>query len=245
MSFEHTKWIEKSNSDKSLVHCYARFRAMQVGQYLLAREVEFITQSLGDKYTQNWLIDAGCGNGEISLQLLAQGYQVLGVDNDLLALAAFRQRSCEVPLIQCDCLYLPFEDSSLDCIIAIHCFDHLDRLQFLCECMRVLSQGGLLIFDALNRHSYKLSLKRLLHMNSIKSRPEFLEKYINVFSCREVQRALAGAGFDIQSVSGYGWIPFSVDSESRLVNQAAWIEQLLRLDRFPNVSPRILVAAQK
>jgi SAM-dependent methyltransferase len=220
-------------------------RDMHVGHYLLQREVGFIRQSLGDTARARRLIDLGCGNGGVTLPLHEEGFPAMGLDIDRIALAAFRQRSHDVPLVQGDCLCLPFASSSLGCIVAIHCLDHVDRVQFLHECRRVLGQGGLLIFDALNRHSYKLPLKRLRHRDSIRSQPGFLDKYVDVFSWREVQQALARAGFEVQAVSGYGWIPFAVDSRSKLVNAAAWLERLLRLDRLPSASPRVLVAAWK
>jgi ubiquinone/menaquinone biosynthesis C-methylase UbiE len=201
-------------------------------------------QALGDTIQWNKTIDLGCGNGCVTLALHEEGLPVMGLDIDGLALVAFRQRSNDVPLVQGDCLYLPFAENSLDCIISIHCFDHLDRVHFLYECRRVLRQGGLMIFDALNRHSYKMPLKRLRNRAIIRSHSGFLDRYVNVLSWRELQQALTGAGFKIQSVSGYGWIPFTVDSDNSLVNAAAWIEQFLRFDRFPSVSPRILVAAR-
>jgi len=55
-----------------------------------------------------------------------------------------------------------------------------------------LRSGGLLIFDLLNRHSYKLAMKRLSYRNNARFRPDFRDKYVNVFSWNEVQQALAG-----------------------------------------------------
>jgi ubiquinone/menaquinone biosynthesis C-methylase UbiE len=209
--------------------CLHKDRDTNAKRYLLRREVGFISRLLIGTDGPRKLIDVGCGSGCVALPLHDMGFQVSGLDLNRLALTAFRQESKDVPPVQGDCLCLPFSSSSLDCIVVIHCFDHLDRVQFLHDCRRVLGQGGLLIFDALN----------------IRSHPGFLDRYVNVFSYREVQQALAGAGFDIQAVSGYGWIPFGVNSESKLANLAARVEQVLRLDLFPSVSPRVLVAARK
>jgi ubiquinone/menaquinone biosynthesis C-methylase UbiE len=216
-----------------------------LGSYLLQGEIEFIGRSLKDTALSGTLLDLCCGGGDVSLLLYRPGLRIVGLDVNRLPLAAFRQRSHDVPLVQGDCLCLPFASSSLGCIAAIHCFDHLDRVQFLHECRRLLGPAGLLIFDSLNRHSYKLALKRLRRRTSIRSRSGPLDKYVDVFSWNEVLQAIAAAGFDVQAASGYGWIPFGVNSESKLVNPAAWVEQVLRLDRFPSVSPRVLVAARK
>jgi len=181
----------------------------------------------------------------VTLPLHDMGFQLLGLDLNRLALTVFRQRSKDVPLVQGDALRLPISSDSVGCVVATHCFDHLDRAQFLRECHRVLCNDGLLIFDALNRHSYKLTLKRLGRLLGppFTGRPS--DKWIDVFSSREVLRLIALAGFDLQAASGYGWIPFSVDSDSRLVNAAASVERTLRLDRLPHVSPRILMAVRK
>ena len=60
--------------------------------------------------------------------------------------------------MQGNVLQLPFGDERL---VAIHCLDLVDRVEFLQECSRVMGCRGLLIVDALNRHSYGLILKRL------------------------------------------------------------------------------------
>jgi SAM-dependent methyltransferase len=220
-------------------------RDATMGRYLLRHEVEFITQFLGDTIRSHRLLDICCGSGCATQPLHDTGLQVVGLDIDPMALTIFRQLSNRVPLVQGDALRVPIADGGLDCVVAIHCFDHLDRVGFLEECSRILRCGGLLIFDSLNRHSYKLALKPLRYRASIRSHPGFLDKYVNVFSWDEVLRAITGVGFDVQAVSGYGWIPFTVSSKNWLVNAAARVEQVLRLDRFPSISPRVLVAARK
>jgi hypothetical protein len=109
----------------------------------------------------------------------------------------------------------------------------------------VLRGGGLLIFDALNRHSYKLIMKKL--GRSI--RPQFSgrlsDKWIDVFSFREILQIVGQTRLHLQAAIGYGWPPFAVNSDSKLVNAAASVERVLRLDRFPHVSPRIVMAARK
>lgn len=71
------------------------------------------------------------------------------------------------------------------------------------------------------------------------------DKWIDVFSCGEVLQLIGLTGFDPQAASGYGWPPFPVSSNSRLVNPAAWVERVLRLERFPRISPRFLMTVRK
>jgi SAM-dependent methyltransferase len=148
-------------------------------------------------------------------------------------------------LIASNALHMPFRDESRSVIIAIHCFDHLDRTRFLRECSRVLRVGGLLLFDFLNRHSYKVMLKKLLRRLRFSSAPGFEDKWLNVWSYSEALQAIDGAGCTVHRAMGYGWIPFSVDSESKLVPRTGRAERALRLGGWPNVSPRVLVAARK
>ena len=225
--------------------CLHEDRGTNAGRYLLQREVGFIGHLLGGSDRRRKLIDVGCGSGCVTLPLHDMGFQVFGLDLNRLALTVFRQGATDVPLVQGDALRLPISSGSVGCVVAIHGFDHLDRAQFLRECHRVLCNDGLLIFDALNRHSYKLALKRLGRLLGplFPGRPS--DKWIDVFSCREVAQLIALSGFDLQAASGYGWIPFSVGSDSRLVDAIASVERILRLDRLPHVSPRVLMAVRK
>lgn len=225
--------------------CLHEDRDTSAGRYLLQREVEFISHLLGGIDRRGKLIDVGCGSGCVTLPLHDMGFQVFGLDLNRLALTVFRQAAMDVPLVQGDTLRLPIASGSVGYVVATHCFDHLDRAQFLRECHRVLCNDGLLIFDALNRHSYKLALKRLGRFLGPLLAGRRSDKWIDVFSCREVLQLIALAGFDLQAASGYGWIPFPVDSNSRLVNATASVELILQLDRLPRVSPRILMAVRK
>jgi ubiquinone/menaquinone biosynthesis C-methylase UbiE len=212
---------------------------------LLRQEVEFANRALKHAVKRGMLLDLCCGTGEVSPMLQTPGFRSVGLDINLLALAAFRQHSQDVPLVQGDALQLPFGDGNLDAIVAIHCFDLVDRVGFLQECNRVLYRQGLLIFDALNRHSYKLILKRLGLLLGPQFAKRLDKKWIKVFSYREVLQLVDLAGFDLQATRGYGWPPFSVSSNSRLVNASVGVERALRLYRFPRVSPRIIVAVRK
>ena len=71
------------------------------------------------------------------------------------------------------------------------------------------------------------------------------DKWLNILSCGEILDEIAGYGFVTEAVSGYGWIPFTRQSNSPWVGVMARIEQALRLDRWYSTSPRILVAARK
>ncbi|MFL5733502.1 MAG: class I SAM-dependent methyltransferase [Chloroflexia bacterium] len=212
------------------------YRDTAVGRYLFQHEYAFAERFLHAEGEPRRLLDVCCGSGRMSLPLRATGLNVVGVDINPVALAAFRQRSDEIPLVMASGLSLPFADASFDCVIAMQCFEYLEHRRFLFELNRVLRNGGLLVFDALNRHSYKLVkayVGRALDLPSAN------------LSCREILSATAGSGFNIQAVSGYNWIPFTRESNSGLVRLADQVERKLRLGRYYSISPKILVAATK
>ena len=212
---------------------------------LLMREVEFVNKALENSSKPSTMLDLCCGVGEVSLMLQTRGFRTLGLDMNLLALTAFQQILQGEPLIQGDALHLPFGNGSLDIIVALHCFDLLDRVRFLQDCSRVLRSGGVLIFDALNSHSYKLILKRLQRY-LIPLFPDTLnDKWINVFSFQDVLQIVSRVGLSLDSAFGYGWAPFSVNSNNKLVNAVDTVERILQLDHYPHISPRFVVVTRK
>jgi SAM-dependent methyltransferase len=214
-----------------------QYRDTAVGRYLFAREHAFIGRVLGRGTPPRRLLDVGCGSGRLTLPLREAGHEVVAVDLSPVALAAFRRRSATAPAVRGDAQCLPFADGSFDAVIAIQSFDYVDHVRFFQECGRVLRGDGLLVFDALNRRSYKWLLKNRV------GRPLALPS-ANL-DCREVLGATARHGFHVESVRGYNWVPFTRHSNSRWVAVAAMAESALRLDRPYWVSPKILVAARK
>jgi SAM-dependent methyltransferase len=235
----------KCTQTQSLSGCGHEYRDTMLGRYLLRREVGFMSRFVGEEIQPITLVDIGCGSGYVTLALNNMGLQVVGLDINPRALAVLQQRSQNVSLIQGDVLCLPFANGSLECVVVTHCFDDLDRILFLQECNRVLDTGGLLIFDALNRHSYKWVLKRLWRCLGIRVSGGPSDKWMKILSCSEVLAATVVAGFDIQAASGYNWLPFTQGSDSVLVNVIALMEQRLRLDRYPKISPRVLIVARR
>lgn len=214
-----------------------RFRDNTMGRYQFRREYAFIHGSRDILPPPRRVLDIASGSGRIALPLRAAGYDVVATDLERTAMAAFQRHSATLPFVLTDAQRLPFLNSSFDMIVAIQCFEFLVHGQFLQECRRVLRSGGMLVFDAINRHSYKWLIKgqmgRALHLPSAN------------LSWPELERALTGASFDIQRVRGYNWVPFIRESDSGLVWATAFLEEMLRLDRFPAISPKILVAARK
>jgi SAM-dependent methyltransferase len=227
-----------ANLDSVPSFFWDRYRDTTVGRYLTQRELAFIRHSLGTATQPRRLLDIACGSGRITSRLHDAGLNVVGVDYDTVALDAFRQRSKAVPLVMGDGQRLPFAAGSFDCVVAVQCFIYFDPCRFLHECNRVLCDGGLLIFQSLNRRNYKRALKRLLGRD---------ERYglSDNLSFHEVLQTIADHSFEIHRISGYNWVPFDRYSNTALVGVAAQLEQILRLDRLYSLSPWTLIAARK
>ena len=214
-----------------------RYRDTTLGRYLFEREHRFIRRALGWSRRPGRLLDLGSGSGRLTLPLRGAGYDVVGLDLSPVALAAFRRRSQVVPLVRADAGRLPFVDDSFDGVIAIQSLDYVEHRGFMRECSRVLRPGGLLVFDALNRRSYKWHLKNRVGRQLVLPSADL--------DYRQVLRAAVDHGFEVRAISGYNWVPFTRQSDSNLVRAAAFVESALRLDRYYQISPKILVAARR
>ncbi len=107
-------------------------------------------------------VDCGCGTGEITCLLAAEGWTITGVDIscDMLRLAQqkARSRGLKIPFIQGDMqsflLHRPV-DVVLACCDGVNYLDSLEcASQFFSAANRALQPGGLLLFDISS--TYKL-----------------------------------------------------------------------------------------
>lgn len=90
------------------------------------------------------IVDLACGSGRLS------NFATIGVDASSAMLEIARKKNPSTSFYLADAEKLPFEDSSVDCILTFHFFMHLDEVKvsrILDECWRVLKPGGRLIFD--------------------------------------------------------------------------------------------------
>ena len=221
-----------------------RFRNIAVGRYLLQREHEFIERSLTKRAQKpGRILELACCTGRVSERLRAGGHQVIGVDLDPVVLALYHNRSKHTPLFRGDLLELPFEKGSFDCILAIQCISYFNPNDFFQECNRVLSPGGLLVLQAVNRRNYKRVIKQVIRARSNGFRPA------DTIHTEEWIQTLEAHRFVIQEIRGYNWMPFMPEnarlSDSKLVDVAARVETALELHRFPSVSRWLLIAARK
>lgn len=101
-----------------------------------------VTKFLGSLEEGTLLLDVGCGNGKY----LGEDRNIykMGCDHSFGLADICRKRGFEV--LQCDCLYLPYRDDSVDVAISIAVIHHLStrerRRRAISEMVRVLRPTG-------------------------------------------------------------------------------------------------------
>jgi len=103
------------------------------------------------------VLDAGCGTGYGSAELVQCAAEVTGVD---ISSEAIEYASAHYPLdnlrfIESSCAEVPFPPETFDLVVAFEVIEHLaDYRSFLDECARVLTREGLLIVSSPNKRYY-------------------------------------------------------------------------------------------
>jgi SAM-dependent methyltransferase len=94
------------------------------------------------------VLDLGCGEGRLSRDLKALGYDVVGVDRSPTLVAAAREADPSLEVHQADACALPFAAGTFDLVIAFMSLQDLDDLPgAVREAARVLADGGRLCFS--------------------------------------------------------------------------------------------------
>lgn len=214
-------------------------RDTTMGRYLFEKEYAFIQEQLQTvpREMTSPILEVACGSGHIAMPLHRAGYDIIGMDLDPEALTVFRQDTQAIPLFRGNAEHLPFPDKSVGVIIAIQCFEYFQCSVFLKECSRILKDGGLLIFDAINRNSYKWIMKNMYG--------RYLDLPSANMSCRAILDVGQENNFEVQKVIGYNWMPFKRESNTRLVHPVATVERTLRLKNYYLISPKFLASLRK
>jgi SAM-dependent methyltransferase len=100
-----------------------------------------------------WILDVGCGTGIFTLDLLAAGSQVTGLELSLPMLQRAGKKAAGRPfhMVMGDMRGLPFADSSFDKTVSVTAIEFLeDARNGVAELLRVTKPGGLVVVASLN-----------------------------------------------------------------------------------------------
>jgi SAM-dependent methyltransferase len=106
-------------------------------------EEQIIPLAVSELQGYKKILDVGCGDGQISRALVAQGSDVLGVDPTDRHIKIAEERGGGATYMLGSATSLPVEDGSQDAVVACLVFEHIDELEpAIAEVARVLAPGG-------------------------------------------------------------------------------------------------------
>jgi len=143
-----TSYYSERLSGERLQRCY-ELAPPGVQQYLES-EIRHLLERIGP---DDAVLELGCGYGRVSVHLAKRAKRVVGVDvsEESLTLAralAGPDTRCEFLLM--DALHMSFPDGSFDVVACIQngiCAFGVSQSALLCEALRVVRPGGLLVFS--------------------------------------------------------------------------------------------------
>jgi 2-polyprenyl-3-methyl-5-hydroxy-6-metoxy-1,4-benzoquinol methylase len=162
------------------------------------------------------ILDAPCGDGEVSIELAKLGFEISGVDmvDELLpeARAALDGRFRLADITR----QLPWPDASFDLILCIEGIEHLeDAFSFIREMHRLVKPGGILIVTTPNVISLR-SRMRFFSSGFYNCDPRPLDEsarhplhHIGLRTFPELRYLLHVSGFQLVDVAGTHTKPIS------------------------------------
>ena len=144
-------------------------------------------------YQGKQVLDVGCGAGTDLVRFARGGATVTGVDLAASAIALakqnFAQQGLAADLREADGEHLPFADGSFDFVFAHGVVQYTASDQALvAECRRVLTPGGVALFQVYNRVSWLNALSKVMKVPLEHEDAPVLKRY----SASEFRRLLGG-----------------------------------------------------
>ncbi len=152
-------------NDSGLTNSYARWRSSRLGQITDALERQLLF-ALIDPVAGKTVLDVGCGDGELALEMVRRGAIVTALDADPAMIATARRRTELTPtpmqLIEGQVENLPFGEGTFDFVVAVTvlCFVR-DARRAIAEMARVLKPNGRLVVGELGRWNVWAGYRRL------------------------------------------------------------------------------------
>ena len=188
------------------VERYRAWRASALGRTTEAIEHRLLGALLGD-VAGRAILDAGCGDGMLALELARLGADVAGVDADGEMIAAAQEAAraagvkarFDVGRIEA----LPFSDASFDAVVAVTVLCLVaDPARALAELARVLKPGEILMLGELGRWSLWAAWRRLRGLFGAQP-----WRRSHFFAPADLRGLAAGAGLRVEKISGAVYYP--------------------------------------
>ena len=131
---------------------YDRWFTTPIGSLVRKYETELILNLLSPKQGEI-ILDAGCGTGMFTLDILSSGSKVIGLDLSLPMLKRAEKKLKGYPfqIVLADMLHLPFPESSFDKVVSVTALEFVeDGKAAVGELFRVTKKGGRVVLATLN-----------------------------------------------------------------------------------------------
>lgn len=119
-----------------------------IEQELEATKIETAPKAMFIKHfsKNNKIVDAGCGFGKWVIFLTHRGYNIIGIDNNELAITKLKEFDSSINVELGNILNLDYPDNSFDAYISMGVIEHFEEgpMEPLKEAYRVLKPGGLI-----------------------------------------------------------------------------------------------------
>ncbi len=181
---------------------------------MVPARMRFFDRLVGD-WTDQTVLDLGCGGGFMAEAMARKGARVTGLDQAKGAIAAAR-RHAEQEGLAIDYREgvgeaLPFADGAFDIVVSCDALEHVDDLdKVLDEIARVVRLGGLFLFDTINKNVLSRFVVVTMGERVLRLMPEGTHDAGLFIRPADLQRALARRGFEVGRFKGFG--PIGVDS---------------------------------
>ncbi len=131
---------------------YDKWFATPIGSVVRGYELELIMDLLKPKQ-RDVILDAGCGTGVFTVDILASGARVVGLDISLPMLKQAQKKLKRLPfqIVLANMLNLPFPEGSFDKAVSVTALEFIEEAkQAVAELFRVTKKGGTIVVATLN-----------------------------------------------------------------------------------------------
>jgi ubiquinone/menaquinone biosynthesis C-methylase UbiE len=131
---------------------YDRWFTTPIGSLVRKYEIELILNLLSPKRGEI-ILDAGCGTGIFTFDILSSGSKVIGLDLSLPMLRRAEEKLKGYPfqIVVADMLHLPFPESSFNKVVSVTALEFIeDGKAAVGELFRVTKEGGCIVVATLN-----------------------------------------------------------------------------------------------